>query len=418
MLNYYVYNLPTELLQAQDEGKDITGMQALVDGILAEPDPENRELLAYGFWKAMASRPTRPDYPYTEPSVLSEIRALRPKNRPVFAKPQSADPDKILGAWLGRSAGCLLGKPVEGWMRKDILQRAKDSGNYPIIRYLEDQIDCMPNDDDTNYTMIGLALLEQYGFSFTTADVAQMWLSHLPAYATFTAEITAYRNVLCGVSIDKTATTCNPYREWIGAQIRADIFGYVCPGDPQEAAELAYRDAALSHVKNGIYGEMFAAAMLAAAAVTSDFDQILSAGLGEIPENCRLRKEIDRTVQLCRENEDYTKVIDEIHRSYPEERNHNRVHTIPNAMIVVMALYYGRMDYTRSVGIAVEGAMDTDCNGATVGSIVGMAIGAKNLPDAYIKPLNDTMHTQLAGFDGASIKALAARTCTVANTAR
>ncbi len=410
MLNFYVYDLYTELAQAQDEGKNIVGMKALVDSIMAEPNPQNREWLAYGFWKTMGERPQREDYPYTEPSVLSDIQAVVPADKPSLHKPKKPDPDKILGAWLGRSAGCLLGKPVEGWNRADILRRLQESENYPIHQYLEDGVTCMPNDDDTNYTMVGLALLEERGFDFTTADVANIWLSRLPAYATFTAEVTAYRNILCGVPADRAAVTCNPYREWIGAQIRADIFGYVCPGDPKRAAALAWKDAALSHIKNGIYGEMFVAAMLAAAAVTTDFDIILAAGLGEIPENCRLRREIDRTLQLCRENEDYTKVIDEIHKSYPENTNHNRVHTIANAMIVVLALYYGCMDFAKSIGIAVEAGMDTDCNGATVGSIVGMAIGAAQLPDKYVRPLNDTMHTQLSGFDGTSISDLARRT--------
>ena len=56
----------------------------------------------------------------------------------------------------------------------------------------------------------------------------------------------------------------NPYREWIGAQIRADICGYV-PRPPGAAAKLAFRDASLSHTANGIYGAMWSAALVAAA---------------------------------------------------------------------------------------------------------------------------------------------------------
>ena len=53
----------------------------------------------------------------------------------------------------------------------------------------------------------------------------------------------------------------------LGALIRADGFGYACAGDPRKAAELAYRDAYLTHRRNGIYGEMLFAAAIAAAAI-------------------------------------------------------------------------------------------------------------------------------------------------------
>ena len=33
---------------------------------------------------------------------------------------EDAVPDRIRGTWLGRAAGCSLGKPVEGWPRKRI----------------------------------------------------------------------------------------------------------------------------------------------------------------------------------------------------------------------------------------------------------------------------------------------------------
>lgn len=53
----------------------------------------------------------------------------------------------------------------------------------------------------------------------------------------------------------------------VGADIRCDIFGHACPGRPERAAELAFRDAVLSHERNGVYGAIFFAATLAAAFV-------------------------------------------------------------------------------------------------------------------------------------------------------
>ena len=128
----------------------------------------------------------------------------------------------------------------------------------------------MPEDDDTNYTLIGLKLLEENGRDFTPEDVGDCWLRNLPIFHVCTAERIAYRNLVMCIEPPKSASYCNGYREWIGAQIRADIYGYVNPAKPREASAMAWRDASISHVKNGIYGEMWVAAMLAAAFTTKD----------------------------------------------------------------------------------------------------------------------------------------------------
>jgi ADP-ribosylglycohydrolase len=76
-------------------------------------------------------------------------------------------------------------------------------------------------------------------------------------------------------------------------------------------------------------------------------------------------------------------------------------------MLVCIGLLYGQLDYGKSICIAVSGGIDTDCNGATVGSIVGMILGAKNLPEYWITPLCDTVETGVQGYTLVPISQLA-----------
>lgn len=181
---------------------------------------------------------------------------------------------RIRNAWLGRISGCQLGKPVEllsmleGF---DAVERylagvgalpLRDYvplGEHPAVRAearsCRDHLTRAEPDDDINYTYLGLHLLEQHGPDLTTEDVARAWLKLLPAASTFTAERAAYATLLsrmdewfpegADVGFDLLECADNPYNDWIGAQIRADLYGWVCPGNAPLAAELARRDAAL-----------------------------------------------------------------------------------------------------------------------------------------------------------------------------
>ena len=89
--------------------------------------------------------------------------------------------------------------------------------------------------------------------------------------------------------------------------------------------------------------------------------------------------------------------FDIIHKKYDEYISHGWTHTNSNAMIVTAALLYGGGDYGKSVCMAVETGFDTDCNGATVGSVLGMANGIENIPEYWLKPINDTLNTSIFG---------------------
>jgi ADP-ribosylglycohydrolase len=91
-------------------------------------------------------------------------------------------------------------------------------------------------------------------------------------------------------------------------------------------------------------------------------------------------------------------------------------HTINNAEVVAAALLWGERDFGRTIGLAVEAGLDTDCDGATAGSVFGALHGTKAIPSHWTEPLRDTIHSALLGFDGAAITSLAQRTVALAAT--
>ncbi len=435
----YSEQLSIELLQSRDEGKDVSGYEKKVEEILKLQGAE-REKRAAALMDELAALPVQAGYPYREPSDLEGIQRETGER---FARrrvelPEEALYDKILGAWLGRCAGCLLGQPIEGWKRARILGLLKETDNYPFRYYISSDVSAeirerydiqdkawvygsskkswinnvehMVEDDDTNYTIIALSLLERFGLDFTPENVAETWLMNLPILHVCTAERVAYKNLVNLIPPPGSAVYRNAYREWIGAQIRGDFFGYITPGNPALGAEMAWRDASISHVKNGIYGEMWVAAMLSAAAVVDDMEDVIRIGLGEIPQKSRLAEALRDVLTWKKSGMDWEKALDEIHRRYDENNGHDWCHTISNAVIVAAALLYGEKDFEKSISMAVLAAFDTDCNGATVGSILGMVLGAKNLPNKWIAPLNNLIKSGVDGFQLVKISELAERT--------
>jgi len=427
-----------EYVQACDEGLDASVLKDDFDAVSALPagSPEKIKK-ACALYEKTGSLDKRAGYPYEEPSDLEGIVKCRPQKAELVKCDFGSEErfDRVYGAWLARCAGCLLGQPVEGWKRERINGLCVDTGNFPAGNYLSSDIpgeiaerylvtdktgkrtvnwinnvSCMPEDDDTNYTIIGLKILETYGRDFTSSDVAECWLQNLPMLHLCTAERVAYRNIACGVFPPASATYRNPFREWIGAQIRADFFGYISPGDPEKASEYAWRDASVSHVKNGVYGEMLVAAMLAAAAVSDDMQTVIRAGLSVIPDRSRLADKIREVIVLRERGVTYEQVADYIHSLYDEGREYDWCHTIPNAMIVVSALLYGEGTLENTLARALMCGFDTDCNCATAGSVIGMMLGAQALPAKWISPLHDTVISGVDGFGKISIYQLARRT--------
>ncbi|MEG0767673.1 MAG: ADP-ribosylglycohydrolase family protein, partial [Clostridia bacterium] len=263
--------------------------------------------------------------------------------------------------------------------------------------------------DDTNYTVLALTLLEQYGKSFTRLAWADHFVRNLPPDATYTAERVAYRNLLDLRLPPASATYRNPYRDWIGAQIRADLYGYVSPGDPLSAAHMAWTDASVTHTRNGIYGAMWVAATLAET-YTYPPAQAVRRALCVLPPRARLTCALRDAMADFDQGMTYEQAAAKLRVTWEESNQHHWCHVISNAVIVLNALLYGENDLGKTLSMAVLPGFDTDCNGATAGSILGLWLGSARLPSAWKDPMRGALQVSLAGMDNPSFTALAQRT--------
>jgi ADP-ribosylglycohydrolase len=382
----------------------------------------------------IVSAPRAPGWAYEEPEGFDAIRESLPVDTPVSGPSGAELDDRVLGGWLGRIAGCNLGKPVEWgehWTTSHLRDYLERADAWPLRDYIP-VLDPMPHefelrenwpettrgrvngsarDDDIDYAILGLHLLEQHGAELRPEHVAESWLTLLPYLQVFTAERASYVNLLQNVPIAEVATTRNPYREWIGALIRGDAFGWANPSDPTRAIALAYQDATLSHVANGVYGELWSAALVSSAFGAATVREAFERSLLYVPPRSRLAEAL-RSVQSLRDGgATWDDAIAEIQRGWG---HYSWVHTINNAAIIAAGLLWGEDDFAATVGLTVQGGWDTDSNGATAGSVAGVVLGARALPAHFVEPLHDRTRSALFGFDNSLISDLARRTVALA----
>lgn len=425
--NRYPADIMAEYNQCIEEGIDIEEHKELFEAVAGMEYGEMKTRMSDMIFELVMKAKIRKDYAYNEPNELEEIRASRTPYEFSATMPDAeALRKKLLGAWTGRACGCLHGKPLEGIRSNELIPFLKETGNYPMHRYVlntditeeinskytfyfrnkpyADTVDGMPIDDDTNYVALSQQIISDYGRNFESENVATAWMKYQSVYSYFTAERVAYINLINCLVPPASAIYKNVCREWIGAQIRGDYFGYINPGNPELAAEMAFRDARISHVKNGIYGEMFVSAMIACAAVTDSIEDIIFGGLAQIPSGSRFYEAVMKIYNDYKNGRTVDECFDYIHSAYDEHTSHGWCHTISNAMIVVAALLYGEGDFGKSICIAVGMAFDTDCNGATVGSILGMRGGIDCIDEYWKKPINGKIHTSIFGVGTVDIE--------------
>ena len=385
----------------------------------------------YSLW-SVRERGIRADFPFNEPDDFQSIIADAADGPSLEPLSDDDYAERIKGAWHGRIAAVILGKPFEIHVDRQFIKRYLESVDaYPLndwAPYTSPKLDITlrskPStlgnvqyaepDDDIHYTILALMLLEEHGFGFSKLDVANNHLRNIPYHWLWSCTRQSYYHMVnitddrpVEDQIDEFPTKINPWREGINTAIRADFWGYISPSDPRRAARIAYREVTLNAVKNGVYSSMFVAGALSATlSHNPTIDTIIQGGLSVIPRRSRLAHIVHEVRAWYESDADWVRVCDRIYDKYGHLPF---LHSLHNMAFVVLSLLHGNLDYSKTITTAVMCGMDTDCTSGTAGSIVGAAIGYDGLDQRWIEPLNDHVKTVVAGFGHGSISGLVQR---------
>lgn len=408
-----------------EQGADKAEIQKIIDEVESVVKRASKKLIALKDDEALRE---------LEPNDLPSIKTQRPDSKRILwdTLDEKAYRDKLLASIFGRFAGCLLGAPVEFWSVQEMKDWAAfNSQDFPPNRYWiktphphwlryevsrcyeyeESNINGVPVDDDITYPVLCTLLLQEKGHKFSTTDVGEIWKTYLPRACT--AEEVVLFHLWKGVDANLAAEMDNPYQQFIGAGIRADAFGWAAPGRPEKAAEMAYHDAFMTHRRNGIYGEMYYAAVISAAFTTTDMRMALETGLGEIPKGSLLAQDIRWTLDTADTVKDYdtARKITEAHFG-----GMSGVHINLNVALTLFGLLIDENDFTRVISEVTAMGFDNDCNAATAGSIFGAVKGLDAIPEYWYRPFNDTVYTYLNGVPRMQISEMANRLADVAKS--
>ena len=303
-----------------------------------------------------------------EPSDLEGIRAARAAGSRMYDVdlPDDVLYDKVLGGLLGRAA-VALGKPVEGWKRADIEAYLRVFGEEDLTDYVPwaDSVPegvprvspwqrkaCTARSVSCPGTTTWTTPCSGFTFCSIPASISRhtIWPTCgcrlCPTTAPTRPSGWHTRNLILGKWPPATSTYRNPSASGSGLRSGPTACGYACPGRPELAAELAWHDASLSHVKNGIYGEMWMAAAIATAFVTDDIYEVIETATSEIPKESRFAAMVRNMLGWREEYPDWKSCWERVNQEYGHL---NWVHTINNAALVVLGLLYGEKDFGRTI---------------------------------------------------------------------
>jgi hypothetical protein len=313
--------------------------------------------------------------------------------------------NKVYGCWLGKNIGGTLGAPFEAC-------REVHDVEYYTHNFSEG---VLPN-DDLDLQLSWLCAAERFGNSVNAKILAEYWVSTIvPNWAEYGV---GKNNLRFGLEPPVSGGFCNAFKDSNGSWIRSELWACLMPGHPELAVRYALQDAMIDHADEGIYAEVFTTALESAAFAVTDYEELVQIGLSYIPADCGIAKAVRLAIECYHDHltwkEARIRLLTQIPGSFGGQLRLPNPDNLPqgpwgydapsNIGLTVLAWYYGEGDFSKSICIAAGCGEDGDCTTATLGSVMGIILGASGIPEKWLKPIGDEIKTCSLNLQSSMLK--------------
>lgn len=281
--------------------------------------------------------------------------------------------DKAIGSLSGLAIGDSFGDAARG---------ADNQRDYGITTDFNKGASW--STDDTEFALMTAKLLIEHEGDFTSNDVVNMWFKYVATEDELkrggVSEVEACNNLRRGLRPPQSGMY-NAYYMSDGAAMRSGPIGIVCAGDPERAAELAYRDACVSHYREGIWGAQAVAVAVSLAMVDADMEEIMEAIFKIVPRDSWFYETLNRALNIVKDADgDVANAWMPLHNELFSTHRSTVAEALPE---VFGCLMLENKSFKSGLILAGNFGRDADTIGAIAGAVLGAKYGAKNIPDKW-----------------------------------